>query len=463
MRARISALISVLSLALFAPHVMPAAQAAVASGVGIVQSGLVFDFDAANPAGGTGSNMANLVTSNSGVFGTMQSGVSRSSSNGKTFLFDGSANSFATVPIGTTNFTSGFSLSFYAKFENPVANDRTFERVIDFANAASGPGDANSSMWVGRYIDTNDLSIEVWNGTTRPGNCRAINAISPGVFKHYVAVVNGSTCTFYVDKVAQTTTYIGTDFKNPPAVTRSSAFIGKSNWGDDLFKGEIGEIALYNSVLGQSDVNTNFTAQTDITLPALSGTGNISVSENLTSVASLSASEPSTFTEYSSGNYSLFSVTSSGVVTLDTATNFEAPNPSNTLNYYFTLMDANGNTQVQMIVVTILDVQEFSSLSTPSLSANAYKGVNVTITVTPSTAANTAGKVTFLWNGKRIPKCFNITFSGAGASTCIWKPASIGYEKLTVTFTPNKINGLQEYAASSTSLTPFVAKRATTR
>jgi hypothetical protein len=442
---------------------MPSAHAAVASGVGIIQSGLVFDFDAANPAGGTGTNMANLVTSNSGIFGTMQTGVSRSSSNGKTFLFDGSATSYATVPIGSTNFTSGFSLSFYAKFESPVANDRTFERVIDFANAAATSGDANSSMWVGRYIDTNDLSIEVWNGTTRPGNCRAINAITPGVFKHYVAVVNGSTCTFYVEKVAQTTTYVGSDFKNPPAVTRSSAFIGKSNWGDDPFKGEIGDIALYNSVLSQSDVNTNFTAQTDITLPSLSGSGNISVNENQTSVASLAASEPSTFTEYASGNHSLFSITSNGVVTLDAIANFEAPNPSNTLNYYFTLMDANGNTQVQMIVVTILDVQEFSSLSSPSLNATAYKGVNVTITVTPSTVANTAGKVTFLWNGKRIPKCFNITYSGTGTSTCTWKPASIGFEKLTVTFTPNKSNGLQEYAASTSTLTPFVAKRSTTR
>jgi hypothetical protein len=318
-------------------------------------------------------------------------------------------------------------------------------------------------MWVGRYVDTNDLSIEVWNGTTRPGNCRAINAISPGVFKHYVAIVNGSTCTFYVDKVAQTTTYIGTDFKNPPAVTRSSAFIGKSNWGDDLFKGEIGEIALYNSVLSQSDVNTNFTAQTDITLPSLSGSGTVSINENQNSVATLTASEPSTFTEYSSGNYSLFSITSSGVVTLDTAANFEAPNPSNTLNYYFTLMDANGNTQIQMIIVTILDVQEFSSLSPPSLSASPYKGVNVTITVTPSTAANTAGKVTYLWNGKRIPSCYNKIFSGSGTSTCIWKPASMGFEKITVTFTPNKTNGLQEYAAATSTLTPFVVKRSTNR
>jgi len=450
-------------MALIFPFSMPAAQAAVASGVGIVQSGLVFDFDAANPAGGTGTNMANLLTSNSGVFGTMQSGVSRSSSNGKTFLFDGTSTSYATVPIGSTNFTSGFSLSFYAKFESPVANDRTFERVIDFANAAATTGDANSSMWVGRYVDTNDLSIEVWNGTIRPGNCRAINAITPGVFKHYVAVVDGSTCTFYVDKVAQTTTYIGSDFKNPPAVTRSSAFIGKSNWVDDPFKGEIGEIALYNSVLSQSDVNTNYTAQTDITIPSLSGSGNVSINENQTSVASLTASEPSTFTEYASGNYSLFSITSTGVVTLDTQANFEAPNPSNTLNYYFTLLDANGNTQIQMIVVTILDVQEFSSLSLPSLSATPYKGVNVTITLTPSTAANTAGKVTFLWNGKRIPKCLNLTFSGTGTSTCTWKPASMGFEKLSVTFIPNKTNGLQEYAAATSKLTPFVTKRSTTR
>ncbi|MFM6940841.1 MAG: LamG domain-containing protein [Candidatus Planktophila sp.] len=449
----------VLALTLVTPFLNPA-QATVASGVGVVTNGLVFDFDAANPNGGSGTAMTNLVTSNSAVSGTLQSGVTRSSLNGNTYVFDGTSSSYATVSIGATDFSSGFSLSFYAKFLSPVANDHTFERVIDFANAAATTGDANYSMWVGRYLDTNDLSIEVWNGTTRPGNCRAIGAIQPGVFAHYAVTVNGSTCTFYLNKVAQTTTYLGSGYINPPAITRSSAFIGKSNWVDDYFKGEIGEIAMYNSVLSQSDINQNFNSQTDVTPPTYTGASTFSPNENQSAVSTLTGGEAVTFLEYTtSGNYNVFSVTSGGVLTFDSPPNYESPNPSNTLYYYFYIIDLNGNAALNVVTINVQDVAEFATLTSPSLSAAPYKGIFVTITVTPTVAAGSpAGKVTYLVAGKRIPGCYKKLFT-SGNSTCTWKPPSMGFEEVTVSYTPANT----EYAVATVKKSFLVFKRTNLR
>lgn len=225
-------------------------------------------------------------------------------------------------------------------------------------------------------------------------------------------------------------------------------------------------MAIYNRAINvATELALLAASMTDTDWPALTGAYTFNVSENNSSVATITSDEVSTYLEYAdAGNHSVLSISSPGIVTFNSPPNYEAPNPSNTLTYYFYITDLNGNSRLHTITIYVTDVQEYATITTPSLSATPYKGVNVTITVTPSTTANTAGKVTFLWNGKRIPKCYNKAYSGTSTSTCVWKPASIGYEQLSVTFTPNKTSGgVQEYAPATSTLTPFVVKRATTR
>lgn len=473
MRARINASIAVLFLALLSPFQIPVAHAAVAAGVGVVENGLIFDFDAANPNAGTGSSLANLVTSNSGITSTLQSGVTRSSANGNTYSFDGTSTSYATISIGSTNFSSGFSLSFYAKFTTAVANNRTFERIIDFASAASGSGlDAADSMWVGRFGDTTDLGIEAWNGRNRPGKCRGSNAIQLDTFAHYVVTLNGNICTFYVNKVAVTTNYYysndvltnsaGANIQNPPVVNRTSAFIGKSNWPDYTFKGEIGDIAMYNTVLDQSAVNQNFIAQTDTTAPTYTGNATFAPNENQTPITSLTTSESVTFIPVSgSGDTQKFSLSGSSLSFIS-APNYEAPNPSNTLTYYFKLLDLNGNPSLNTYVVTInvQDIVESTTLTFPTLSATPYKGLAVTITVTPTgDGTSIPGKVSYLIGGKRIPTCYKKAYTGTGSSTCTFDPALRGNQEISVTFTPTNTN----FTSATSKKSFFIYKRATTR
>lgn len=463
MRGRLPAVLIALATLHLSPIALTPASAAVANGVGVVQGGLVFSFDAANPNGGTGTSLTNLVTSNSGVSGILQAGVSRPSSNGNTYSFDGGTSSYATVSIGSTDFTSGFSLSFYAKFSSGTLGDRTFERIIDFAVSAASGGDANNSMWVGRQIDSNDLAVEVWNGYARPNNCRAVNAIQPNVFTHYAVTVNGSTCSFYVNKVLQTTTGIGGI--NPPLANRASAFIGKSNWSDDYFKGEIGEIAMYNSVLSQNDINQNFDAQTDITAPTLTSPASpylITMVENTTAAGTLIASTANFYTIVGGADSGKFRLTGAALSFIDPP-NFESPTDTAPFNSYIVtirIMDANGNYGDWTVTVNISDATENSTLTAPVWSGQALKGVNLTVTVTP--AGDTApipGKLTYFLAGKRIPGCINKVFSGTGNSTCTWKPSIQGNRQISVTFTPTNT----KFRAASSNNTIFILKRTTRR
>ena len=463
MRARLATIFVALVSLHLSPITTSPAFAAVADGVGVVQSGLIFSFDAANPNGGSGSTMTNLVTSNSGVSGTLQAGATRSSANGNTFSFDGGTSSFATVSIGSTDFSSGFSLSFYAKFTSATLGDRTFERIIDFASSAASGGDANNSMWVGRQADSNDLAVEIWNGFSRPNNCRAVNAIQPNVFTHYAVTINGATCSFYVNKVLQTTT--GTGGINPPVANRASAFIGKSNWTDDYFKGEIGEIAMYNTVLTQSNVNQNFNAQTDITAPTFTGSNPVSVNENQTAAGTLGASESVTYTPVGgSGDTNKFSLSGS-TLTFLAAPNFEArasASSNNTYTYYFRMLDANGNISAGTTVLTInvQDTVEGSALTAPALSGGAVKGETVTVTVTPSgDGTSIPGKVTYLVAGKRIPGCIQKNYTGIGNSTCTWKPSIQGNREISVTFTPNNSN----FTAATSKRSVLITKKSSRR
>lgn len=451
------------------PAFIPSATAA-AAGTGISTDGLLFAYDAANFNSYQSSNGNQLydLSGNNKTATLVNSPTHYRNSSGSYFLFDGgptgSASDYIDVPdiLAGTDFKNGtgsavgagFSFSFYGSFGAAASS---FERIFDF-----GGGSTTNNIWFGRYIATNDVKIETWNGASLIGSVTSNTAPITTGLQQWTVVMASTGTNIYLNGTSIAST--NSDIR-PVAAERKINYIGQSNWGDTFFEGSIYRIAFYNKALTSSQISQNYTSMVDLAWPSLTGAYSFNVNENTSSVASLTASETAQYFEYTgSGDYSKFSITTDGVVTFDASPNYEAPNPSNSLNYYFYLVDSNGNYQLQVISIAVLNVNEYATLTAPSLSATPYKGVNVTITVTPATAANTPGKVTFLWNGKRIPKCFNKVYSGSSTITCIWKPASTGYEQLSVTFTPNKTaGGIQEYAPATSTLTPFVAKRSTTR
>ena len=82
---------------------------------------------------------------------------------------------------------------------------------------------------------------------------------------------------------------------------------------------------------------------------------------------------------------------------------------------------------VMAMYSTVVDPR---SIATPTVSSVVNKGANSQISVT----VNTVGKVRFLANGKRIPRCTSITPTGSAptlTATCNWIPSVQGSTRIT--------------------------------
>ncbi len=449
MRAKISTIIALIFLALLSP--LSRAQAAVSDGVGISTNGLLFYYDVANYYGSVDSTHIRDLSGN-GLTATLTQSSSQpsvSTSNGGHLSFNASGGYLTGTQMASI--TNSFSLSFYANFGTQANN---FERVIDFGN-----GPANNNLEVGREGTGTNLFIELFNAGSSPGYCRATGAIDSS-WHHWVVSVSGGLCNIYKDnsRIVTDSAYSGT----VGSTTWTNLYIGKSNWvADAAFEGGIGELALYNRALTGSEVTQNYNAAMDQTAPTYTGLSSYSPNESQTAVTTLTSSESGTFIPTSgAGNNDKFSISNS-VLTFASAPNFEAPNPSNVLTYVFKIMDLNGNVSAgYSIVISVQDVVEAAALTTPILSGTPYKGLPVTITVTPSgDGTSVPGKLTFLLAGKRIPACYKKSFTGTGNVTCTFEPSTQGYREISVTFTPTNAN----FTAAANKKTFFIYKRTTTR
>lgn len=175
---------------------------------------------------------------------------------------------------------------------------------------------------------------------------------------------------------------------------------------------------------------------------------------NISSIAAtIEISESSTISLDPSGDYLKFSLST---VDTDTARiyflsspDFENPGDldrNNDFIVYVDLTDLAGNTSTPSIIIRVTNVNESSSISAPTISGAAFKGISTSLTV----SVNAPGKVRFFVDGKRISNCFAISTSGTYpnyTAVCNWKPAVTSRRVLTATFTPSD----SSFSASSSS------------
>ena len=468
MRARISAVVAAVSFSLLSP-LAPTASAAPMSGVGIVTSNLLMFYDYRNYNSYPGTGTSVYDASGNGLTGTIYNSpvFTHSTSPGTVtngfFSFVAGSSQYQSVPTFNTEFSQGFSISFLADFGSEANN---WERVIDLGN-----GNQSGNILMGRSGGTNDLFLETYaytgaNNAGSNGFCKVVGAIpvNSGVNAWTMVIAaNGASCAVYKNGVSQSVTFSGVDISPVDNINRTTNYIGRSNWsGDSYFEGKIYSVAIYNRALSASEATQNSNSLGDITSPNINP-NMLSSAENTTSITTLSTGETSYFSLLSSGDSSALSLTSAGVLTFNSTPNFEAPTDSNSDNQYgfnVRVMDANGNWAEMYVQVTVTNVVESSALTVPTLSGTAFKGVSVTISVTPSGDGTAIpGKVTYLIAGKRIPACYKKTYSGTGNSTCTFDPALRGSQEISVTFTPTNTN----FTTSTSKKSFFIYKRSTTR
>jgi VCBS repeat-containing protein len=203
-----------------------------------------------------------------------------------------------------------------------------------------------------------------------------------------------------------------------------------------------------------------------ITINASGATHAISIAENSVSVITYIATDVdsgSALTWSISGTDSAFFTINSatGTLVFTSAPDYEDANDAGNNNSYVVIVTVSDGalTDAQTLTITITNVSESGSISAPSVSGTAYKGVAITITVT----TNSPGKVRFLVGGKRISNCLSKATTGNAptyTATCSWKPAIHGKQFVTAQLTPSNSSFT---AATSAQATIWVFRRSGTR
>lgn len=208
---------------------------------------------------------------------------------------------------------------------------------------------------------------------------------------------------------------------------------------------------------------SSITVVIDGTSPDLNPSSGVSVSENQTSITTITSNE--TVTMQMTGGIDSLTVnfnTSTGALTFKQTQDFEAPSDSNGDGVYVVriqVTDIAGNWRYRDISITLTNVNENGSISAPTVSGAIYKGVATDISVT----VNTAGKVRFFLGGKRISSCLARSTTGSYpnfSATCSWKPPVTGRQILTARITPTD-SSFSATTSATTSI--WVVKRSNSR
>lgn len=164
---------------------------------------------------------------------------------GQAMVFDG-VNDYIREPNSFEDFTPGVTISVWAK---PTAAG-SWARFLDFGNY---DGTTYSDIiYLSRNGTSNNLSFTVYGGTAGT-TITANSAITLNEWQMFVATMDdqGNVVLYKNGLPIQT----GTITQTPAIVTRTSNFIGKSNWSADaLYAGSMDDIRLYNYALTADNV-----------------------------------------------------------------------------------------------------------------------------------------------------------------------------------------------------------------
>lgn len=417
-------------------------------------SGLIVDLRAGKSSSYSGSGSTWSDLSGGGNNATLQNTPTWSSTSGGRFALDGSDH--FTLPAGMANFTSGLTISAYVNF----GNVGSWERIMDFGN-----GMASNNIFFTRFGTTRDLIFGIYSGAASLGYCQATNGIIENTWATYAVTLSGTTgnilCTIFRDG---TSIHSATYSAFPQNIPRSNNFIGKSNWGDDVFfDNGIAAFAMYNRALSTSEIASLSAAQIDQVNPSISSATSFSAAENQSSAASLTANESVSWSVLSSTDSARFSINSSnGQLTFISTPDFEAPvdvGLNNVYNLYVRMTDTSGNSTDAAITITVTDVVDTSSFNSLVLSGAATFRTTVQITANVTVTS----RVSFRVNGKRIAGCNNRLTSGTSPNiiaVCDWKPARRGDLTLNATAAPT---GAGISSATSNVVSIRVGNRTGTR
>ncbi|MGA1655949.1 MAG: LamG-like jellyroll fold domain-containing protein, partial [Ilumatobacteraceae bacterium] len=313
---------------------------------------------------------------------------------------------------GLADFSTGITVQATVNFGD--ANE--WERIIDLGN-----GDASNNILFAREGTTGHLVFEIYRGTTSQGLCRFENGIVANEFANYAVTLDASgNCQIYRNGSAQTTTWTAGAAKGlPNNVTRSSNYIGKSNWAaDDDFGGVIRSVALYSRVLTSAEIAVNYDAEREFTI-------------TYNSNDATSGSAPA------SGTYTTTSFTSAGTAATVAANSGSLARTGRGFSGWNTAIDesgtsyaAGGSYQTAADVTLYAIFNDTTAPTFQSGSVNAA-GTQLTLTYSEALSATTAATSAFVVKNVNIPN--TVTAVAVSGSTVVLTLRETIYSGQTVT------------------------------
>lgn len=186
---------------------------------------------------------AGVVAPDLSASGTNATLVNGASFIGGTVDLDG-VDDHLSLPAGQANYTSGFTFAVWAY----PASVKNYARFFDFGN-----GTASDNFYLSRENVTNGLRFKVYNGATGGNAVLATGSmIVLNQWQHFAVTLDSAGNA----KIYRNGVLVGSGTTLVPSnLTRSSNFIGRSNWtSDDYFDGALEDIRVYNRVLSATEI-----------------------------------------------------------------------------------------------------------------------------------------------------------------------------------------------------------------
>ena len=256
-------------------------------------NGLMFYFDFSNLSS-TANNASLTDLSGNNRNGTIKGSGLTFDSTDKALDFPGGStgSNYVSLAGAFADFGNGVSIEFEAEFG---AQRSAWERIFDFGTTFAG-NSTDNQFWVGQMSNSNELAIETWIDGVNQGRCHtvvsggALGTIGQRTFAKWlitVGDVNGTTkCRIYKNgielptriqdgsgaEVGSVVDTGGSNYPLPKNVTRTSNYLGRSNWPDADFEGSIRYIRMYNTTLTPEQAQQNAVTSYAVTYDEHGGT-----------------------------------------------------------------------------------------------------------------------------------------------------------------------------------------------
>jgi len=216
----------------------------------IVTDGLVLSLDAGNTKSYVSGSTTWFDKSGFSNNGTLVNGPTFSSANGGSIVFDG-VNDYVTFSTGFISTLTACTINFWTYW----VDNQQWSRVFDF-----GTGTQINMFFTPKngISSTPRFAITILGS----GNEQQITSNSSmllNTWYNFSITLNGATGTMYRNAVIDNTNSSMT-FTPSSLGSTNQNYLGKSQYSDPYFQGNIANVAIYNRALSATEVSQNFNA-----------------------------------------------------------------------------------------------------------------------------------------------------------------------------------------------------------